>query len=40
MVLGMPSAEAAGQRVIASARMGNTLAQKALSLVMSSNKGK
>lgn len=39
MVLGSPSAEVAGQRVIAAARMGNQLAQKALSLVMNSNKG-
>lgn len=39
MVLGMPSAEVAGQRVIAAARMGSPLAQKALSLVMNSNKG-
>lgn len=40
MVLGLPSAETASQRVIAAARMGSPLAQKALSLVMNSNKGK
>ena len=40
MVLGMPSAEVASQRVIAAARVGNQLAQKTLSLVMNSNKGK
>lgn len=40
MVLGMPSAEAMGQQVVALARMGNPTAQKALALVMNSNKGK
>ena len=40
MVLGMPSAEAVGQQVVALARMGNPVAQKALGLVMKSNKGK
>ena len=40
MVLGFPSAEAVGQQVIALARMGNPIAQKALGLVMNSNKGK
>lgn len=39
MVLGMPSAEATSQQVIALARAGDTLAQKTLSLVMNSNKG-
>ena len=37
MVLGMPSAEATGQAVVNRARMGDTLAQKALSLIMKSN---
>lgn len=40
MVLGMPSAEATSRMVVASARVGSRLAQKALSLVMNSNKGK
>ena len=40
MVLGSPSAEAAGQQVVALARMGNPVAQKALGLVMKSNKEK
>jgi hypothetical protein len=39
MVLGMPSAEAAGEAVVNRARMGDTLAQKALSLIMKSNQG-
>ena len=37
MVLGMPSAELAGQFVVNQARMGNPLAQKALRFVMESN---
>ncbi len=37
MVLASPSAEAAGQFVVNQARMGNALAQKALSLIMQSN---
>ena len=39
MVLGLPSAEATGQAVVNRARMGDTLAQKALSLIMKSNQG-
>jgi hypothetical protein len=39
MVLGMPNAEAVGQQIVGLARAGSPLAQKALSLVMSSNKG-
>lgn len=40
MVLGMPSAEAAGRAVVAQARFNNPLAIKALSLVMASNQEK
>jgi len=39
MVLGMPSAETAGQFVVNQARMGSTLAQKALGFVVKSNQG-
>lgn len=39
MVLGMPSAEATGRAVVGRARMGDALAQKALSLIMKSNQG-
>lgn len=39
MVLGQPSAEAAGEAVVSRARMGDTLAQKALGLIMKSNQG-
>lgn len=40
MVLGMPSAIAAGAFVVDQARTGSPLAQKALQLVMASNQGK
>lgn len=40
MVLGAPSAEAAGRFVIDQARSGSPLAQKALGIVMKSNQGK
>jgi len=40
MVLGIPSAEAAGQMVVARARSGDALCQKALGLVMNSYQGK
>lgn len=39
-VLGSPSAAACTEAVVGMARMGDPLAQKALSLVMNSNKGK
>ncbi len=39
MVLSSPSAEMGGQYVVAQARQGSALAQKALGLVMKSNQG-